>query len=207
MAFRNNDFNKTAPAQQGFDESSDNGATSPASFGGEASVGGAPFGETMPGAFGPDVGPTQKVNEGYDPGVNARVDDYSDATKPVSVGGVEGFSPVVGWLVCIEGPAEGTDYRIRAGYNYIGRGENMDVCIQGDNTIGRDRHAMIAYDPQEKIFFFGPADGRSIVRKNEKMVMVPTELAAFDVVRIGSTKLMFVPLCGEHFNWKDEQFR
>ena len=115
--------------------------------------------------------------------------------------------PVVGWLVCIEGPAEGTDYRIRAGYNYIGRGENMDVCIQGDNTIGRDRHAMIAYDPQEKIFFFGPADGRSIVRKNEKMVMVPTELAAFDVVRIGSTKLMFVPLCGEHFNWKDEQFR
>ena len=82
----------------------------------------------------------------------------------------------------------------------------MDICILGDNNIGRERHAMIAYDPQEKIYFFGPADGRSIVRKNDKMVMVPTELAAYDIVRIGSTKLMFVPLCGEHFNWKDEKY-
>ena len=127
--------------------------------------------------------------------------DSIDATEPVSMNGVAGFTPVVGWLVCIEGPAEGCDYRIRAGYNYIGRGENMDICIQGDNNIGRERHAMIAYDPQEKIYFFGPADSRSIVRKNDKMVMVPVELAAYDVLCIGSTKLMFVPLCGEHFNW------
>ncbi len=189
MAF-NKDFGKTAPVEQGFD-SGDFGATSPASFGG-------------------DVRPTEDVEHPFDYSANPGpdfVEDYGDATKPVSMGGVEGFSPVVGWLVCVEGPSEGTDYRIRAGYNYIGRGENMDICIRGDNTIGRERHAMIAYDPQEKIFFFGPADGRSIVRKNEKMVMVPTELAAYDVVRIGSTKLMFVPLCGDRFNWKDEQFR
>lgn len=152
------------------------------------------------------VGPTNPVENGFDFENDSYVENYSDPTKPVSVGGVEGFTPVVGWLVCVDGPAEGTDYRIRAGYNYIGRGENMDICILGDNSIGRERHAMIAYDPQEKIYFFGPADGRSIVRKNDKMVMVPTELAAYDVVRIGSTKLMFVPLCGEHFNWKDEKY-
>lgn len=137
---------------------------------------------------------------------NGFVENYDDVTTPVSVGGVEGFSPVVGWLVCVDGPAEGMDYRIRAGYNYIGRSESSDICILGDNNIGRERHAMIAYDPQEKIYFFGPADGRSIVRKNDKMVMVPTELSAYDVVRIGSTKLMFVPLCGEHFNWKEEKY-
>ena len=154
------------------------------------------------------VGPTGAVDNAFE-FENAGapfVENYGDATAPVSVGGVEGFSPVVGWLVCVDGPAEGTDYRIRAGYNYIGRSENMDICILGDNNIGRERHAMIAYDPQEKIYFFGPADGRSIVRKNDKMVMVPTELAAYDIVRIGSTKLMFVPLCGEHFNWKDEKY-
>lgn len=169
------------------------------------------YGATTP-VSDPGINATTPVDPAYnfDAPLNGigdvMVDNYNDATKPVSVGGVEGFSPVVGWLVCVEGPAEGTDYRIRAGYNYIGRGENMDICILGDNNIGRERHAMIAYDPQEKIYFFGPADGRSIVRKNDKMVMVPTELAAYDVVRIGSTKLMFVPLCGEHFNWKDEQY-
>jgi len=191
MANKNNPFfntTPTAPVNNGAFDVQDYNATTP--------VNGSGVGPTMP-AEDPFT---------FDGKPDGFVENYSDETTPVSLGGVEGFSPVVGWLVCVEGPAEGTDYRIRAGYNYIGRSENMDICILGDNNIGRERHAMIAYDPQEKIYFFGPADGRSIVRKNDKMVMVPTELAAYDVVRIGSTKLMFVPLCGEHFNWKDEKY-
>lgn len=191
MAFKNNSYygsTPTAPVNENAFEVQEYGATTPVNNSG--------------------VGPTGAVESPFEFENSGApfVENYSDETTPVSVGGVEGFSPVVGWLVCVDGPAEGTDYRIRAGYNYIGRGEHMDICIQGDNNIGRERHAMIAYDPQEKIYFFGPADGRSIVRKNEKMVMVPTELAAYDIVRIGSTKLMFVPLCGEHFNWRDEQY-
>lgn len=192
MAIKNNNSyfasTPTAPVNDNPFETNEYGATTPVNNSG--------------------VGPTGAVDNPFefDNSGNSFVENYNDATAPVSVGGVEGFSPVVGWLVCVDGPAEGMDYRIRAGYNYIGRSENMDICILGDNNIGRERHAMIAYDPQEKIYFFGPADGRSIVRKNDKMVMVPVELAAYDIVRIGSTKLMFVPLCGEHFNWKDEQY-
>ncbi len=190
MAVKNNPFSvstPTAPVNDNAFDAQEYGATTPVNN--------------------PGVGPTGAVDPfGFDNSGAPFVENYGEATAPVSLGGVEGFSPVVGWLVCVDGPAEGTDYRIRAGYNYIGRSENMDICILGDNNIGRERHAMIAYDPQEKIYFFGPADGRSIVRKNDKMVMVPTELAAYDIVRIGSTKLMFVPLCGEHFNWKDEQY-
>ncbi len=185
MAIKNNPFFGSTPtAPVGNFDAPEYGATTPVNNG---------------------VGPTMDVDRSFDfDNGGSSVENYSDATAPVVVGGVEGFSPVVGWLVCVDGPAEGTDYRIRAGYNYIGRSENMDICIQGDNTIGRDRHAMIAYDPQEKVYFFGPADGKSIVRKNGKMVMVPTELEAYDVVSVGSTKLMFVPLCGEHFNWKEK---
>jgi len=192
VAFKNNSYfasTPTAPIGENAFEANEYGATTPITNSG--------------------VGPTGMAEDAFEfenTGTPPFVENYSEATAPVSLGGVEGFSPVVGWLVCVDGPAVGTDYRIRAGYNYIGRSENMEICILGDNTIGRDRHAMIAYDPQEKIYFFGPADGRSIVRKNDKMVMVPTELAAYDIVRIGSTKLMFVPLCGEHFNWKDEQY-
>lgn len=134
---------------------------------------------------------------------NMEVEDYDDATQPVNFGGVEGFSPVTGWLVCVEGPARGSDYRIRAGYNYIGRGEHMDICIRGDQKIGREKHALIAYDQEERVFFFGPADGKSIVRLNGKMVMSPLEVHAYDVLTIGSTKLMFVPLCGERFDWNE----
>ena len=153
---------------------------------------------------GSNLGPTTDVDFDFD--LDGRVDDYDGKTTPVVMDGKVGFTPVVGWLVCIDGPAEGMDYRIRAGYNYIGRDESMDICIQGDNNISRDRHAMIAYDPQDKVYFFGPADGKSILRKNDKMVMAPTELVAYDVLRIGSTKLMFVPLCGEHFNWTEEKY-
>ena len=154
-------------------------------------------------ADGTGAGPTVSVD--FDMFDSNSVEDYSDETSPVSMDGKEGFTPVVGWLVCVDGPAEGMDYRIRAGYNYIGRDESVDVCILGDNNISRGRHAMIAYDPQDKVYFFGPADGKSIVRKNNRMVMGPTELTAYDVLQIGSTKLMFVPLCGEHFNWGDNK--
>lgn len=129
------------------------------------------------------------------------VEDYEDATQPVILDSVEGFTPVVGWLVCIDGSSKGSDYRLRAGYNYIGRAEYMDVCIKGDKMIGRERHAMVAYDHEERVFFFGPVDGKSTVRLNGKMVMVPSELHAYDILKIGATKLMFVPLCGEGFNW------
>lgn len=135
-------------------------------------------------------------------GRSSRAEEYDDVTQPVMLGtDTAGFSPVTGWLVCVDGPAKGSDYRVRAGYNYIGRAAHMDICIAGDNRIGRERHAMIAYDLEEKVFFFGPSDGKSIVRLNGKMVMVPTELHDHDIITIGSTKLMFVPLCGERFNW------
>lgn len=132
---------------------------------------------------------------------NMGVEDYSDATQPVIVGGIAGFTPVAGWLVCVEGPSRGADYRIRAGYNYIGRGEHMDICIRGDQKIGRERHALIAYDQEERVFFFGPADGKSIVRINGKMIMTPTEIHAYDTITIGTTKLLFVPFCGDNFDW------
>lgn len=174
----------------------DYGATEPIGFGAGASMSGG------------GVGETQAVMDGGgfktgDFGPGSRVENYNDVTMPTIVGGIAGFTPVVGWLVCTDGPAKGTDYRIRAGYNYMGRAEHMDICVTGDKQIGRERHAMIAYDQEEKVFFFGPADGKSIVRLNGKMVMVPSELHPYDVITIGTTKLIFVPLCGERFSWDE----
>lgn len=39
--------------------------------------------------------------------------------------------PVVGWLVCIEGPDRGRSYEIHKENNYLGRSVQMDIYIAG----------------------------------------------------------------------------
>ena len=112
-------------------------------------------------------------------------------------GGVE---PVVGWLVCIDGPSRGSDYRLHAGYNYIGR-EEGDVRIGGDQQISRRSHAMIAFDDVDAVYFVGPSAGRNLIKVNGKTVLNAVELNNYDVITIGTSKMIFVALCGEHFNW------
>lgn len=113
-----------------------------------------------------------------------------------------GIDPVVGWLVCTEGKEKGRDFRIHADNNYIGRSERMDICLSGDDTVSRENHAVVSYDMRDKIFYFSPGDGRSIVRLNDRAMFSTVELKKGDIVEIGSTKLMFVPLCGKEFDWE-----
>jgi len=112
-----------------------------------------------------------------------------------------GADPVVGWLVCVEGAEKGQDHRIHAENNYIGRSEKMDICIRGDNTVSRENHAVVSYDPQSGTFYFAPSGGRGIVRVNGKAVLGTVELTPFDKLEIGGTSLLFVPFCGEEFRW------
>lgn len=115
----------------------------------------------------------------------------------------EDVDPVVGWLICIEGAEKGRDYRIHAENNYIGRGEKMDIRILNDTTISRDHHAVISYDPRTRVFYFSPGPGRNIVRLNNEGIFMTQKIKARDIVEIGETKLMFLPFCGEEFDWKD----
>lgn len=129
--------------------------------------------------------------EEYDPTVIGG--DIADQSLP---------DPVVGWLVCIDGPERGTDYRIHAGYNYIGR-EVGDIHIHGDNQISRQNHAMIAYDSGDHAYYFGPSGGRNLIKVNGKTILNAVEVKNYDVFTIGTSKLMFVALCGPHFDWNE----
>lgn len=108
--------------------------------------------------------------------------------------------PVAGWLVCIEGPQKGKDFRIFAGYNYVGR-ESGDILIPDDMQVSRQNHAMIAYDPDDDTYYVGPSVGRNLLRVNGKKIFSAVELKSYDVISIGATKLMLISLCGEQFNW------
>lgn len=114
---------------------------------------------------------------------------------------VKGFSPVVGWLVCVEGASKGKDFVIRPERNFIGRDPSMDICIGGDNTISSKKHAIISYNPKEAIFRVMPGEGHGIVYLNNNEVCSAEKLKRGDIIQVGETNLIFVPLCGEDFTW------
>ena len=109
--------------------------------------------------------------------------------------------PVVGWLVCVAGPNRGRDYRIRYGNNYIGRDPSMDICIRGDQGISSLRAGLISYEPRHRAFTVMKGEGRNLVYVNDAQVTGAQTLEAYDIIELGGTKLMFVPLCGEKFGW------
>lgn len=115
-----------------------------------------------------------------------------------------GIDPVVGWFVCVKGPDRGSDFRIKGEKNFVGRGPSMDIRIPGDETISRENHAIVSYNPRKRSFKLHPGEGRGIVYVNGEEVDAPRELAKSDMVEIGRTTLMFVPLCGDDFDWTEE---
>ncbi len=114
-----------------------------------------------------------------------------------------GIDPTVGWLVCVEGKEKGKDYRLKGRINTIGRSEKMDVCIKGDNTISSENHAQLGYSERNNQFTLLPTANKNYIYINDREVFSPTVLAPYDIIDFGATKLLFVPLCGEKFRWKN----
>lgn len=165
-------------------------------------LGSSPVGATRPmrEAVPPVVGPTVPIRSAGSPLVGGKKGSEEGRTVAVDMKKA-GIDPVVAWLVCIKGPSRGRDYRIRSGRNGIGRSETMDVQISGDDTVSRENHAFLVYEPRKRIFSIRPGDGRGLVYLNGDEVIQASDVKGYDIIELGETQLMFVPLCGEKFNW------
>lgn len=127
-----------------------------------------------------------------------------DEDKTVSYyGGSMGIEPVVGWLVCVEGEMLGKAYELKNGKNFIGRASNMDVVLAGDPNVSRERHAVVVYEPKGRVFIAQPGESRELFYMNDQVVLMNAEMHARDVLSVGKTKLMFIPLCGPDFSWDE----
>ena len=111
--------------------------------------------------------------------------------------------PVVGWLVCLEGPDRGRDYRLHSEKNFLGRAPHMDVVIENDATVSREKHGVVVFDPKKQAFWVLPGEAAGLVYLNGEMVNSPSPMKADDVVEIGQTKLVLVPFCGERYTWSE----
>ncbi len=154
----------------------------------------APLNAGVPGNFDRTIAPSPAP----------RQDNRMSHTQFVDVDTPAGApAPVVGWLVAVDGPCRGTDYRIHTGYNYIGR-ETGDICIKGDATISAEKDANVTYVPQTRRFYIAHELGKNVLLVNNLPVIGGgLELHNYDRITIGTTQLLFVGLCGEQFSWGD----
>lgn len=109
--------------------------------------------------------------------------------------------PVVGWLVITAGDNKGKDYKLHSDNNFVGRSSSMDVCIDNDETISRENHAIVSFDSKTQKFFLSPSVGRAIIRLNDIPIYNTAELKDYDIIELGETTLLFRSLCGEKFEW------
>jgi hypothetical protein len=74
----------------------------------------------------------------------------------------------------------------------------MDVCIAEDESVSRNAHAIIVFEPRQRTFRLSTGEGRGLVYLNGEVVEGMTKLDPNDIIELGQTKLMFVPL---PFSW------
>ncbi len=111
--------------------------------------------------------------------------------------------PVVGWLVCVKGPAFGQSFNVYCGRNSIGRSATNRIVIPNDNHISREKHAYVLYEPKKRDFWLQPGDSNSLVYFNGDVVMSPAKLDYYSEIDIGESRFLLIPLCCESFSWED----
>lgn len=111
--------------------------------------------------------------------------------------------PVVGWLVCIAGKHFGESFHIGAGKNSIGRSGENRIVFAKDDSISRTKHALIIYEPKKRDFYIQPGDSSGLTYLNDNYIVESHKLNAKDIIELGNSKFMFIPLCGEDFTWEN----
>jgi len=123
-------------------------------------------------------------------GSNSKADNASKAVAELA-----------GWVVVLSDNNRGKSYDVTYGFNTIGRGADNHIVLDFDNSISREKHASIIYDYNNNLFFIKHEDGKYLTYLNDKVIIDTQELKSHDVVTIGETKLLFIPLCSDKFQW------
>ena len=113
--------------------------------------------------------------------------------------------PVVGWLVVIGGPGLGAFRAVYEGNNTIGRAPTQRIAIDfGDDAISAEEQAYLRYDSTDRQFLFVPNMAKTnVVAVNDLKPTAAVKLSAMDVITMGQTQVVFVPFCGDEFDWSE----
>jgi len=106
---------------------------------------------------------------------------------------------VVGWLVGLNGNARGESHAVRMGKNVIGRDRRSDIVVNDDQASSH--HADLVFRPEERRFILMDHNSTNGTYVNEGEIEPRRDLIDRDVIRIGSHRFLFVPLCTDAAMW------
>jgi hypothetical protein len=109
---------------------------------------------------------------------------------------------VVGWLIGLNGVARGESFPVRIGRNVLGRDRRSDIVVNDDQASSH--HADLVFRPEERRFILMDHNSTNGTYVNDTEIEPRRDLDAKDVVRVGSHKYLFMPLCNEGFYWDEE---
>ena len=124
------------------------------------------------------------------------------ASKIDPAGAAQQKRYVVGWLVAINGASRGEAFAVRMGRNIIGRDRRSDIVINDEQASAH--HADLVFRPEERRFILMDHNSTNGTYVNEVEIEPRRDLSGKDVVRIGSHRFLFTPLCHDGFHWDDE---
>jgi hypothetical protein len=151
--------------------------------GGETEVN--PDGRTFVGGDSPTISPTVPMDGGRT--VIRPRGQEGDAQTNLPSG-----RKVVGLLATYDTISTGQIFNVFEGKNFIGRDASADISIQGDSQIS-GKHLSILYRTVDGRFKFKDEQSSNGTFINEALTD-EGELNTFDVIRIGSTRLIFVAI-------------
>lgn len=148
----------------------------------------------------PTSSPSAPASQAVASAVVAAADPPRTATMPKV--GAPARRYVVGWLLGLNLSVRGESYPVRMGRNTIGRDRRSDIVIPDDLASGH--HADLVFRPEEKRFILMDANSTNGTFVNENEIQPRADLEGKEVVRIGTHRYLFIPLCHEGFYWEDE---
>lgn len=133
----------------------------------------------------------------YFSAITSKSSAQEDNKKPKAI------DPVVGWLVCISGARFGESFNIGAGMNSIGRSSNNRIVLEHEETVSREKHAFITYEPKHRQFYVKPGEGSGLTYLNDEFLTETKQISGKSILEFGNSRYIFIPLCGADFTWED----
>lgn len=110
------------------------------------------------------------------------------------------LGPVVGWLVGITGEEYGHSYELYATSNTIGTAEDNVVGIE-DAALCNSCHCVICFDSNSLNFFVDYENSGGKIKINNYRVNENVYINYMDVLEIGGSTYVLIPLCKDGFSW------
>ncbi|MBR5181146.1 MAG: FHA domain-containing protein [Clostridiales bacterium] len=107
----------------------------------------------------------------------------------------------VAFLVCTAGNNLGDFYTVADGRNYIASGKDADIRLDKDTSVSAECHAVVTYNASNNKFTLSAGTGRGITYLNGEQIDVSSDLNADDKIKVGSSELLFIPVCSDNFKW------